>query len=495
MKVTLGVDVACRAAHQASCVDEAGQFVWSGIRFHTAPDELEGLWARLPEGADEVVLVLEPTRNAWVPLAAWFRARGAAIVLVPPEQSADLRNYYNKHTKTDRLDSRVLAKLPRLHADRPLRTFDDAGPADPLRRAVRRRARLVERRVAVYQRIDALLELLGPAWISVLGGTDYGKTALLVLERGLGDPNTLLKFGRKRLTAVLVKGSRGAWREDKADALIVAARTTLRIWGDTGDLDFAELAEDLSGEARIAALLTGEIEALEERIAALYDRADPKGIIVSGPGFGVTLAAAILGGFGDLRRFANLAGVRAFTGLVPRLDQSGTSERHGSITRAGDPALRAALFMAADHARTVDPQLAARYHRLVVTERKHHTSAVCTLAAVLATRLAACWRDGTPYVLRDTDGTEITAQEGRHICEGRYKVTAEQRAARRTLRTAQRLKTGTSRRRKESRSAPATGPSTPQATTSQPSVRPTSTGPRSLAKAHSDQDTPGRRGG
>ena len=37
--------------------------------------------------------------------------------MVPPEQSADLRDYYIKLTKTDRLDSRILARLPLLHAD------------------------------------------------------------------------------------------------------------------------------------------------------------------------------------------------------------------------------------------------------------------------------------------------------------------------------------------------------------------------------------------
>ena len=465
MKVTLGIDVACQAAHQASCADEAGRFVWSGLRFRTSPDELTRLWERLPAGADEVEVVLEPTRNAWVPLAAWFRAHGARVLPVPPEQAADLRRYYNKHTKSDRLDSRVLARLPLLHADCGLHPFADAGPADPLRRAVRRRAQLVGRRVATCQRIDALLELLGPDWGQVLGGTDYGKTALDVLHRGLADPNALRRFGRSRLTALLVKTSRGHWREDKADALLAAAATTLRLWADTGELDFAELAKDLSGEARIATLLTAEIEALDARIDVLYQAADPNGIIVSGPGLGVVLAAAILGGFGDLTRFANLAGVRAFTGLVPHLNQSGTSHHRGTITRAGDPALRAALFLAADQARKVDPQLAARYQRLVVTERKHHTAAVCTLAAVLATRLAACWRAGKPYVLRDTDGTELTAAEGRQICADHYQVSADQRAAGRTLRNSQRLKTGTSRRKKESQGAPATGPSARKPTT------------------------------
>ena len=50
-----------------------------------------------------------------VPLAAWFRRRGAEVVLLPPERSADLRRYYAKHTKSDRLVSQLLARLPMLH--------------------------------------------------------------------------------------------------------------------------------------------------------------------------------------------------------------------------------------------------------------------------------------------------------------------------------------------------------------------------------------------
>ena len=63
------------------------------------------------------------------------------MIVVPPEQSADLRDYYNKHAKTDRLDSRMLARLPLLHPE-GLRGIDSLGPAEPLRRAVRHRSSL-----------------------------------------------------------------------------------------------------------------------------------------------------------------------------------------------------------------------------------------------------------------------------------------------------------------------------------------------------------------
>jgi hypothetical protein len=106
MRITVGIDVACRAAHQASCADATGRYVWSGHRFSTTCGELERLWERLPAEAEQVTVVMEPTRNAWVPLAAWFRRHGARVVLVPTVQSADLRAYYSKYAKNDRLTPR-----------------------------------------------------------------------------------------------------------------------------------------------------------------------------------------------------------------------------------------------------------------------------------------------------------------------------------------------------------------------------------------------------
>ena len=70
---------------------------------------------------------------------------GAVVVLVPPERSADLRAYYAKHTKRDRLDSRLLARLPLLHPD-GLHPERGLGPGDALRRATKLHSTLVHRR-------------------------------------------------------------------------------------------------------------------------------------------------------------------------------------------------------------------------------------------------------------------------------------------------------------------------------------------------------------
>ena len=63
----------------------------------TRPEELEQVWADVGvEDPTELTVVLEPTRNAWIVVAEWFRRRGAKVVMVPTTQSADLRKYYAK---------------------------------------------------------------------------------------------------------------------------------------------------------------------------------------------------------------------------------------------------------------------------------------------------------------------------------------------------------------------------------------------------------------
>jgi hypothetical protein len=54
VQINLGIDVACRARHLASCADATGALLWSGHRFRTTAAELKRLWDRLPPGVDAV---------------------------------------------------------------------------------------------------------------------------------------------------------------------------------------------------------------------------------------------------------------------------------------------------------------------------------------------------------------------------------------------------------------------------------------------------------
>jgi len=289
------------------------------------------------------------------------------------EQSADLRAYYAKHTKTDRLDAELLARLPLLHPD-GLHPETTNGPGDPLKRAVKIRSGLVHRRTACMQRLDALLEILGPDWVAALG-SDMTQTAFKFLA-GWANPHQVKRLGRARLARWFQRQTRKAWGERRADAVVSAAEATLALWGPAG-LDYEALAADIATEASLALELSRQIARLDERIFDHYCDADPDHILLSVPGVGKILAAQIRGRLGDPHRFTSLAAARSFSGLIPHQHSSGLTDATGGPTKHGDACLREALFLAADHARKTDPTLAARYQRLRCQTGRHHTPGRC----------------------------------------------------------------------------------------------------------------------
>jgi hypothetical protein len=144
-----------------------------------------------------------------------------------------------------------------------------------LRRATKLRATLVKRRTTTLSRLDALLELLGPGWLTAFRGDLANKTPLRFFAAGYGCPYTLKRLGTARVGRFLYRHSRGVWGGEKAAELLAAAEQTLALWA--GELDYGELADDIAVEARVALQLTHEIHELDERIKLMLDRRDPAG--------------------------------------------------------------------------------------------------------------------------------------------------------------------------------------------------------------------------
>jgi hypothetical protein len=138
------------------------------------------------------------------------------------------------------------------------------GPGDALKRAAKLHSTLTHRRSQSLARLDALLELLGPAWHTAIGADLANRTPLKFLAAGYTDPHVVKRLGRTRLARFCYRHSRGAWGEPHADALLAAANQTLELWSG-GELDYPDLAEDIALEARLALQLTEEIKDLDER--------------------------------------------------------------------------------------------------------------------------------------------------------------------------------------------------------------------------------------
>jgi len=208
--------------------------------------------------------------------------------------------------KTDRIDAWVLAELSRR----------ELVPAiwlpDPAVRAERERARfrlhLVRHRSSLKHRIHAALLTHGkPCPVSDLFGT---RGRELLARLGLPEP-----------------------------------------W-----------ASDVEVSLRLVDELDREIEACERELRHLGADHRYVPLLTTIPGIAWVLAYTIAAEIGDIARFPSPRKLAGYTGLCPRVYQSGESDRRGPLTKKGPRYLRWALIEATSHA-SQHPVYCERYQR------------------------------------------------------------------------------------------------------------------------------------
>ncbi len=85
-------------------------------------------------------------------------------------------------------------------------------------------------------------------------------------------------------------------------------------------------------------------------------------LLMSAPGIGWVLAFTIASEIGEIERFPSPQKLTGYTGLCPRVNQSGDKDRRGPITKHGPTYLRWALLEATMHA-SRHPAYSERYQR------------------------------------------------------------------------------------------------------------------------------------
>ena len=155
---TIGLDLAVQATHKAIVLAEDGRFCTPIITLRTCAHDLEDLLARAraDDEAAEVQVVMEPTGMAWFPIAVYFIRHGITVYLVNSQEVTDLRRYYKRHTKSDRIDARVLARLLLVNPDKLHRLILPSATALACQRACKQLDRLQTQIIAIQNRLWAI---------------------------------------------------------------------------------------------------------------------------------------------------------------------------------------------------------------------------------------------------------------------------------------------------------------------------------------------------
>jgi len=124
------------------------------------------------------------------------------------------------------------------------------------------------------------------------------------------------------------------------------------------------------------------------------------------PGVGVITALTFKVGVDDPRRFKSSRTVAAHFGLTPRRFQSGEVDNPGRISKAGDPDVRSALYLAAHALVTRSGEWSSlKVWGIRLIKTKGRKRAVIAVARKLAVILHRMWLDGTDFRHGSTKAT------------------------------------------------------------------------------------------
>jgi transposase len=143
--------------------------------------------------------------------------------------------------------------------------------------------------------------------------------------------------------------------------------------------------------------LTPQINAATQELAAQAVQDEVCQRLMSVPGVGPITAVRFVATLDEPKRFADAHRVESYVGLVPSESSSSGRQRRGSITKAGNSAMRWLLVQAAWCLWRTQPHDPMVQWARRIAERRGRSMAIVALARKLCGVMYAMWRDGARY--------------------------------------------------------------------------------------------------
>ena len=428
----IGLDLGVKSRSKVYITDQAGERVRPEFYIWNTSQGLDYVMKRALEGTSKEVsldLAMEPTNSAWFGVAVYVRRKYPKVKIyrIKSEKVQDLRKFYRKHTKTDSLDANTLAKMPVVDSDSLQELYIRPKDTLALNTRCKQRARLVKDATRKKNSMCDQMEL-GFPHLTDCFSSKFTTPFILFCER-YTNPFKVRRLGKEKLAKVLIKLGFCQDILTLAENIYQRAEDACTLLGDKRTvIDYKDFQDRIRSEFRILKLLQKEIDKVDKRIKEFYQICFPEKRLNSIPGIADTIGADLSSIIGDTERFSSGRSAVGYFGFYPKNDSSGLSSKKGlKMTKAGPNMAKADLYLAADTARLIDPQLGKIYYEQMVVHGNHHTKAVCKVARTLIPRILRVMKEDRDYVIQDLEGNSISKEEGRKIVKELFTVPQEVR--------------------------------------------------------------------
>ena len=386
--VYVGIDIA-KLNHYASAIDSDGVVLIEPFEFLNDNDGFYMLLSKLnPFEKDSIIVGLESTAHYGNNLVSFLVSKGFHVCVINPIQTANLRKNNIRKTKTDKVDTLVIAKAVALMDHPRFVTLYDIALMQ-LKNLGRFRMKLVKQRSRTKIQLTACLDQVFPELQYFFKSGIHQKTVYAILKEA-PSASQIASMHLTHLKNLLVSNSQGHFKKETALELRVLAQKSV------GTVDRSLSIQITQSIAQIQ-LLDRQIDVVESEIRDIVISLDS--VIMTIPGIGPINGGMILGEVGDINRFSKPRKLLAFAGLDPSVYQSGNFiAKKTKMSKRGSSALRYALMNAAHNVVKYN-QTFKKYYDSKRSEGRGHYNALGHCAGKLVRIIFKMLKDNVEFKL------------------------------------------------------------------------------------------------
>ena len=364
--IYVGIDIA-KLNHFASAISSDGQELMKPFKFTNDGDGFQMLNSRLTELSyedDNIIIGLESTAHYGDNLVRYLVACNYNVCVLNPIKTSVMRKDNIRKTKTDKVDTFIIAKTLMLQTSYRFVSFYDLDLMD-LKQLGRFRQNTIKQRTRLKIQLTSYVDQVFPE-LQYFFKSSLHQKAVYALLKEAPTPQDIASMHLTHLSHLLVAASHGHFKKEQAKDLRVLAQKSVGANDSTLSIQITHTIAQIE-------LLDSQLNSVEAEMTQSMKFNDS--VIMTIPGIDYINGGMILGEIGDIHRFSSPSKLLAFAGLDPSVYQSGNySAKRTRMSKRGSRALRYALVNAAHNVVKNNATFKAYYDKKMAEGRSHYNA-------------------------------------------------------------------------------------------------------------------------
>lgn len=387
LMIYVGIDIA-KLNHFASAISSDGEIMLQPFKFTNDYDGFHLLVQKLDSlDSDSIIIGLESTAHYGNNLVEFLVKHNYKVCVINPIQTSTMRKNNIRKTKTDKVDTYIIAKTLMMN---PHRFFSQRDLSIMhLKDLGRFRMKLIKKRTQGKIQLTSYVDQAFPELQYFFKSGIHQKSIYAVLKEA-PTPDDIASMHLTHLSHLLEVSSHGHFKKNTATELRILAQKSV-------GCNDSSISTQITQTIELIELLDSQVHDVESEIELIVNSLDS--VIMTIPGIGFINGGMILGEIGDITRFSNPSKVLAFSGLDPTVYQSGNfNASHTKMSKRGSRPLRYALINAA-HNVVRNNKTFKDYYDQKISEGKSHYNALGHCAGKLVRIIYKMLTDNVPFNL------------------------------------------------------------------------------------------------